>query len=557
MTDAQIDPWENSVGAALSADDPSGAIARSLHVQMHQALHPPGQTTLVLQGQALALCIGLDQEIATVYTSIFLSPHPESSAEGLSAEGLERATPGMFQLPSIPSWFESWWQAPCIAQLDTGVLLIPVRGDVESLATETPQRSVDGLDAALLVATTFEPDALPWLQGDHPFTAPPTGWAAAEISYWSAQAQHLGAAYQQAIQTIQLEQVRQQRSLVGRVVHLLNSALQPDQVLHQILAEVGQQYDSDRILLLDLRTLPSVSVINQWSADASEPPVRVPTEPFKAVWQELVDLFLQDGASYLVMHCAQPEPESLVDLCTLFEVATLVMIPVFLKAEFFGVLMMGTDQIAGTDPRTDLPIFYQIADHAAIALHQIMQTSQSRPGNTEREEGRLTPVHAWWDTLTRLPNRPALERDLSQLSHPTLWPVDPPFSVLLGDIDYFKLINDTHGTAAGDQVLQEVARRLQNQLRQGTKVYRFDGEEFLMLLDGTLLKAAADVAERLRAAVQQLPITTTAGRINATISFGIAQKDLTRDRHASDIVQRAEQALLDAKRDGRNRIKVV
>ena len=166
-------------------------------------------------------------------------------------------------------------------------------------------------------------------------------------------------------------------------------------------------------------------------------------------------------------------------------------------------------------------------------------------------------MDVWCDVLTNLPNRPALERDLSQLSHPTLWTVDPAFSILLADIDYFKLINDTHGTAAGDEVLQEVAHRLQNQLRQGTQIYRFDGEEFLMLLDGTLLKSAADVAERLRAVVQQQSILTKAGRINATISFGVAQKDLSHDRHASDVVRRAEQALLEAKREGRNRIKVI
>jgi diguanylate cyclase (GGDEF)-like protein len=558
MADAQMSPWTNSVGATEWINDSQAAIAHSLHVAMHLALHPPSQPGRALQGRTLALWVNLDRDAPDIYSATLdTSSSPEALIHELEQNGLEQTTLSMCQLSALPTWFEDWRQTPCITQLDTGALLMPVRATVEPLVSELTQSGVAWLDAALLIAPTVAFDALPWLEDDRQLIHPPTAWTAAEISYWSAQAQHLGATYQQVIQALQLEQVRQQRSLIGRVVHLLNSNLQSDQVLHQILAEVGQQYESDCVLLLDMRTLPAVSIPAQWKASTARPPVTVPTDPFKGVWQELVDLFLQDGVSYLVMHCAQPQPESLGDLCIFFEAATLVVIPIFLQAEFFGVLIMATNRMEGTDPRTDLPVFHQIADHTAIALHQIMQSSQLRPINMEREEERLAPVDAWCDALTRLPNRPALERDLSHLSHSTIWTVDPAFSILLADIDYFKLINDTYGTAAGDEVLQEIARRLQNQLRQGTQIYRFDGEEFLMLLDGTLLKPAADVAERLRAVVQQQSILTTSGPINATISFGIAQKDLTHDRHASDVVRRAEQALLEAKREGRNRIKVI
>lgn len=548
MTDAQIDPWGSKVEGAASADAPLVAIAHALHVAMHLALHPPTSDTLPLQGRALALWINLQHGTADVHCGVV---QPSAPTERAQLEFSHTALKHVVAAP-LPGWFEEWWASPGLAQLEGGELLIPVRAGVESLTADVASNQVDWLDAVLLVAPEFAPDPA-WLHQPCRVSAPPTTWPAPEISYWCAQAQHLAATYRQAVQGFQLDQVRQQRSLVGRIVHLLNSTLNPDQVLHQILAEVGQQYESDRVLLLDMRTMPSVALIDQWHAADPEPPDRVPTTLAKLVWQELVDLFLQDGASYLVIHCDMADPEHLAELCHWIEVATLVVVPVFLKAEFFGVLLIGTNQLAGTDPRTDLPILYQIADHAAIALHQIMQSPQLRPASSERE----APVDVWCDALTRLPNRPALERELGHLSHPTLWPVDPPFSVLLGDIDYFKLTNDTHGTAAGDEVLQEIAHRLQNQLRQGTKVYRFDGEEFLVLLEGTLLKPAADVAERLRAAVQQTPIKTTAGRINVTISFGVAQKDLGCDRQANDIVQRAEQALLEAKREGRNRTKVL
>ncbi|NJN86614.1 MAG: GGDEF domain-containing protein [Leptolyngbyaceae cyanobacterium SL_7_1] len=159
------------------------------------------------------------------------------------------------------------------------------------------------------------------------------------------------------------------------------------------------------------------------------------------------------------------------------------------------------------------------------------------------------------DELTQLLNRRSLERELDQLSTKAVWAVHPPFSVIICDIDYFKLVNDTHGHRIGDEVLQGLAQRLQRQLRRDTPLYRYGGEEFIVILTETELKEAVDVAERLRYVVCYEPISTSIGAIEVTVSFGVAQQNPDRDHQAWDVVRRAEQALHGAKRQGRDRVK--
>jgi diguanylate cyclase (GGDEF)-like protein len=133
-----------------------------------------------------------------------------------------------------------------------------------------------------------------------------------------------------------------------------------------------------------------------------------------------------------------------------------------------------------------------------------------------------------------------------------MWLVRPAFSIIMGDIDYFKLVNDAHGHAVGDEVLRQIAERFQNQLRQGTPAYRYGGEEFVILLPETQLSAAIGVAERLRWAIAAHPIKTSVGTLGITVSFGVAQQDATRDRDALDVLERAIEAIAEAKRQGRD-----
>jgi len=130
-----------------------------------------------------------------------------------------------------------------------------------------------------------------------------------------------------------------------------------------------------------------------------------------------------------------------------------------------------------------------------------------------------------------------------------------PVGVLMVDIDNFKLINDEYGHAAGDEVLRLIADRLLNSVRSFDMVARLGGEEFLVVLADATPEVAAGVAERLRAATGEVPFPLLSiGRgITVTVSVGAAIVNGTGES-ATDLLKRADEALYQAKRHGRNRV---
>src|SRR5439155_23421156 len=129
---------------------------------------------------------------------------------------------------------------------------------------------------------------------------------------------------------------------------------------------------------------------------------------------------------------------------------------------------------------------------------------------------------AMTDELTRLPNR----RNILAVAENAFWDSERwhrPLSVIAFDIDHFKRINDAWGHAAGDEVLKNVARTCRMALRPSDHVGRTGGEEFLIVLRDTTASQAAEVAERLRDAVERLDVSAIESglRLRVTISLGV------------------------------------
>jgi diguanylate cyclase (GGDEF)-like protein/PAS domain S-box-containing protein len=126
-------------------------------------------------------------------------------------------------------------------------------------------------------------------------------------------------------------------------------------------------------------------------------------------------------------------------------------------------------------------------------------------------------------------------------------------TILMLDIDHFKAINDTHGHAAGDAVIQTVVKTCQDVLRQTDLIGRLGGEEFAVILPETSLKDALDTAERLRLAIAGRPTPTPKAAIVCTVSIGVAQL-LPSDSDIEALIHRADEAHYQAKQGGRNRV---
>ena len=158
------------------------------------------------------------------------------------------------------------------------------------------------------------------------------------------------------------------------------------------------------------------------------------------------------------------------------------------------------------------------------------------------------------DPLTNLFNRRALEETAIKvlgLSRRNGRPV----ALLLMDLDRFKTINDQHGHKTGDQVLIAFAEHLNDHSRVPDLICRFGGEEFLVLLPETSLSEAQGIAERIRTSWQKKTISVENAAVKATVSIGIAELKQHEEESLFDLVERADQALYQAKDQGRNRIK--
>ncbi|WP_095055359.1 GGDEF domain-containing protein [Pseudomonas sp. Irchel s3b2] len=164
---------------------------------------------------------------------------------------------------------------------------------------------------------------------------------------------------------------------------------------------------------------------------------------------------------------------------------------------------------------------------------------------------RAATQSALRDPLTDTGNRIAMDQTLHREIEMSQRH-SQPLSLLMLDIDHFKQINDTYGHSAGDDVLKAVAASIKNQLRNVDMVFRFGGEEFLILLSNTSREAAAMVGERLRFAAQAQDYVAEGKMIELTVSIGCST--LLPGESAESLLRRADSALYVAKREGRNRL---
>lgn len=157
------------------------------------------------------------------------------------------------------------------------------------------------------------------------------------------------------------------------------------------------------------------------------------------------------------------------------------------------------------------------------------------------------------DDLTLLLNRrflyPFVQKQLPQT------PGAPPFTLVMMDLDFFKKVNDTHGHLAGDRVLKGLAERIKTAVRQGERVVRYAGDEFMLLMPATSKHDAARIAERLRRDIEATPfVLGDDGRTTSlTLSVGIAEAP-TDAKTVPELIEAADRAMYAAKQTGRNRV---
>ncbi len=211
---------------------------------------------------------------------------------------------------------------------------------------------------------------------------------------------------------------------------------------------------------------------------------------------------------------------------------------------------------AGADDYITKPIEFpelKARLRSMLRIKRLQEELEERERELLEANERLRHV-SQTDGLTGLDNRRHLEEQLEQMfAHAKR--LHEPFSCVMVDLDRFKSVNDTYGHQAGDAVLKQLARLLKNEARdQVDRVGRYGGEEFMLLLPGTVLDAAVTFAERVRKEIETRTFTFDGGTLKRTASFGVAGWPHPRVPNCDALVRAADDALYVAKETGRNRV---
>jgi len=161
-----------------------------------------------------------------------------------------------------------------------------------------------------------------------------------------------------------------------------------------------------------------------------------------------------------------------------------------------------------------------------------------------REREKELKYLATTDYLTKLYNRRAFGEISESLFH-LAKRENEKFSIVILDIDDFKKINDTYGHKAGDDVLVILSNTLKEMSRESDVVCRYGGEEFILLLPKTDVKGAYFIAQKIKNAVEKL---------HFTVSLGVSEVNLENDTDVETVIKRADDALYESKRNGKNRV---
>jgi diguanylate cyclase (GGDEF)-like protein len=193
--------------------------------------------------------------------------------------------------------------------------------------------------------------------------------------------------------------------------------------------------------------------------------------------------------------------------------------------------------------------FYELLEQKVAARTRELQQEVDLRRQAEERANQLAII----DPLTELYNRryffAALENEIWRSRR-----YETSFAIIMLDIDYFKKVNDSYGHLTGDLVLKTLAERARDNFREVDTLARYGGEEFIFLLPETDIVCAMQAAERLRLNLEKVPFDTNAGPVWLTASLGVTAFNRISDSSPDILLERADQALYNAKNDGRNRI---
>ncbi len=338
-----------------------------------------------------------------------------------------------------------------------------------------------------------------------------------------------------------LEQQAESNRIVAQITKTIHSSLDLERVLATTVAEISQFLQAETILIIKVEGKNSFKVLLESVSTSSDHDRNCNLDlAQKQSIIQLPDNFARLTAGEVV---AMNSQESSASCCG-------ILVPIVVEDKLWGVLSVEPYSVLERWHFDAIKLLNQVAVQLAIAIHQAELYQQLTIANQDLEE--LSTV----DALTNIANRRKFDRYLAQ-EWQRLAREKAPLSLIMCDIDYFKLYNDTYGHQAGDRCLQLVAQALSKTIkRPADLVARYGGEEFAVILPNTTIEGAVHLAQQIRLQIGALHIPHINSPLDLyiTLSLGVASFVPSHDATANTLIAAADSSLYQAKELGRDRV---
>ncbi|WP_199784679.1 diguanylate cyclase domain-containing protein [Nostoc sp. 'Lobaria pulmonaria (5183) cyanobiont'] len=347
---------------------------------------------------------------------------------------------------------------------------------------------------------------------------------------------------------IALQQQTERERMVYAIAQHIRKSLDLDEILNTTVAEVRHFLQTDRVLIYRFNP--------DWSGV-------VVTESVAEGWQAILNMeitdnyFVETQGQYYQQSTLKVTPDIYtagfspchVELLQQLQVRAKLVVPILQGDRLWGLLVAHDCSTPREWQPWESELLQQLATQVAIAIQQSELYQQLQRANQQLENMVMV------DELTQIANRRCFDIKLNSVWQYLLR--EQGFvSLLLCDIDYFKQYNDTYGHATGDDCLRFIAQAFKQSVKRSRDlVARYGGEEFVVILPSTDSDGAFYVAQEIHKALEQLNIPHAASAVkhHVTLSIGIATVIPTPNMVPLNLIEAADQALYQAKANGRNR----
>lgn len=340
---------------------------------------------------------------------------------------------------------------------------------------------------------------------------------------------------------------RESERVVAAITQRIRQSLDLNEILQTTAAEVRQLFEVDRVVLYKFDPDWSGTVVVESVADGWLPIIGL----------HVIDTCFQSNHAYEYQQGRSKAIEDVrtanltpchVQLLQDLQIRANLVVPILQQEKLWGLLIAHQCSAPRSWQPAEISLFNQLASQAAIAIQQSELYQQLQQANQELQ--RLASS----DGLTHVANRRCFDEFLAQ-EWQRLAREQAPLSMILCDVDCFKLYNDTYGHLAGDDALRQVAKAIAQAVkRPADLVARYGGEEFAVILPNTDATGAATVATEILANVKALQIPHASSQVAEfiTLSLGVATTIPRSQFSAATLIVAADQGLYRAKAQGRN-----